>query len=109
MMAAGIGLYGFATGLYLSTDLGPGPRDGLMTALHRRFGWRIAPTRAAIEIVVLVIGFVLGGTVGFGTIVFAIAIGPLTELSLRVFDRDGRVIRRRVANEAEPIPAEGAA
>jgi uncharacterized membrane protein YczE len=63
MMAAGIGLYGFATGLYLSTDLGPGPRDGLMTAIHRRFGWRIAPTRAAIEIVVLVIGFSLGGTV----------------------------------------------
>jgi uncharacterized membrane protein YczE len=109
MMAAGIAVYAFATGLYLATDLGPGPRDGLMTAIHRRFGWRIAPTRAAIEIVVLVIGFALGGTIGFGTIVFALAIGPLTELALRVFDREGRVIRRRVAQEAEPLPAEGAA
>jgi uncharacterized membrane protein YczE len=80
-----------------------------MTALHHRFGWRIAPTRAAIEIVVLLIGFALGGTVGVGTILFAIAIGPLTELSLRWFDRDGRVLRRRIAQEAEPIPAEGAA
>jgi uncharacterized membrane protein YczE len=109
MMAAGIGLYAFATGLYLSTDLGPGPRDGLMTAIHKRFGWRIAPTRTLIEVVVLVIGFALGGTIGFGTVAFAVAIGPLTELSLRVFDREGRVIRRRVAAEAEPIPAEGAA
>jgi uncharacterized membrane protein YczE len=109
MLTAGIGLYGFATGLYLSTDLGPGPRDGLMTALHHRFGWRIAPTRVTIELVVLAIGFALGGTLGLGTIVFAIAIGPLTELSLRMFDREGRVIRRRVAQEAEPIPAEGAA
>jgi uncharacterized membrane protein YczE len=109
LMAAGICLYGFATGIYLSTDLGPGPRDGLMTALHRRFGWPIGITRAGIEIVVLVVGFALGGTVGVGTVMFAIAIGPLTELSLRLFDREGRVIRRRIAQEAEPIPAEGAA
>jgi uncharacterized membrane protein YczE len=108
-MVAGIALYGLATGMYLSADMGPGPRDGLMTAIHHRYGWRIAPVRTGIEIVVLGVGWAWGGTVGVGTIVFAFAIGPLTELSLRVFDRDGRVLRRRLAQGAEPIPAEGAA
>jgi uncharacterized membrane protein YczE len=106
---AGICLFGLATGIYLAAGLGPGPRDGLFTAVHRRFGWRITWIRTAIELTVLVVGFALGGTVGLGTVAFALAIGPLTELSLRVFDRHGRVIRRRRRAGAEPVPAEGAA
>ncbi|WP_248961506.1 membrane protein YczE [Sphaerisporangium perillae] len=67
-----------ATGLYIGAGLGPGPRDGLMTGLHR-LGLSIRTARALIELTVLATGWVLGGTVGVGTIVFALAIGPLTQ------------------------------
>jgi uncharacterized membrane protein YczE len=92
--AAAIALQGLAVGLYISCALGPGPRDGLFTGLHRRFGIRIAATRGLLEATLLVAGFLLGGTIGIGTIAFVLAIGPLTELSLRWFDREGRVLRR---------------
>ena len=108
-MLTGLALYGVGSGLYLGADLGPGPRDGLMTGLHHRYGWRIAPVRTALEVSVLVAGFLLGGTVGLGTLLFALTIGPMVALSLRVFDRDGRVMRRRTARDVEPIPLEGAA
>jgi uncharacterized membrane protein YczE len=104
-----LALIGVGSGLYLSADLGPGPRDGLMTGLHHRTGWRIAYVRTGIELTVLVAGFVLGGTVGAGTVLFALASGPVVELGLRIFDRQGRVIRRRRALGMEPVPAEGAA
>jgi uncharacterized membrane protein YczE len=86
---AGIGivLVGAATGMYIGADLGPGPRDGLMTGLAKRTGWSIRLTRTAMELTVLFIGWLLGGTVGFGTLAFAIAIGPLTQLFLRLFSR----------------------
>ncbi len=74
-----------ATGLYIGAELGPGPRDGLMTGLARRTGRSIRLTRTAIELTVLAIGWVLGGTVGVGTVAFALAIGPLTQLFLRLF------------------------
>jgi uncharacterized membrane protein YczE len=105
-MLVGIGLFGLGSGLYLSADLGPGPRDGLMTGLHRRFGWRIAYVRTGIELAVLAVGFVLGGTIGLGTLLFAFGIGPMVELSLRIFDREGRVMRRRATAEPVGIPAE---
>jgi uncharacterized membrane protein YczE len=95
LMAAGVVTIGIATGIYLAADLGPGPRDGLMTGLHRRSGWSIARARTAIEVAVLVAGFLMGGTIGLGTIVFALGIGPIVQASLRVCDRDGRVMRRR--------------
>ncbi|MFC6086506.1 membrane protein YczE [Sphaerisporangium aureirubrum] len=67
-----------ATGMYLGAALGPGPRDGLMTGLHR-LGLSIRAARTLIEVTVLAAGWLLGGTVGVGTVVFAVAIGPLTQ------------------------------
>jgi uncharacterized membrane protein YczE len=97
MMLAGVVTIAVGSGLYLAADLGPGPRDGLMTGLHLRFGWSIRRARTAIEVTVLIAGFLLGGTIGLGTVVFALGIGPLVQVSLRVFDREGRVSRRRRA------------
>ena len=97
VMLAGVLTIAIGSGLYLASDLGPGPRDGLMTGLHFRFGWSIRTSRTAVEVTVLVLGFLMGGTVGLGTVVFALAIGPLVQLMLRVFDREGRVSKRRRA------------
>lgn len=104
----GLGAVAIGSGMYLATDLGAGPRDGLFTAVHQRTGWRIAYVRTAIEGSVLLAGFILGGTVGAGTLAFALVIGHLTEWSLGVFDKEGRIMRRRVRQEIEPVP-EGAA
>ena len=84
-LVVGIVLTGVASGMYIAADFGPGPRDGLMTGLALRTGRSIRLTRTAIEITVLVIGWSLGGTLGVGTVVFAMSIGPLTQLFLRVF------------------------
>lgn len=97
MMATGVVMIGFASGMYLATDLGAGPRDGLMTGLHRRFGWSISRARTSLELTVLVIGFLLGGTVGLGTVAFALGIGPIVQWSLSVWDPSGVVARRRAA------------
>jgi uncharacterized membrane protein YczE len=95
LMMAGVAVIAIGSGLYLSTDLGPGPRDGLMTGVSHRFGWSIRRARTAIELTVLVLGWALGGTVGLGTVVFALAIGPLVQLALGVVDREGRLGRGR--------------
>ena len=94
-MVAGVLVIGLGSGLYLAADLGPGPRDGLMVGVHRRFGWSIRRSRTGIELVVLVVGWALGGTIGLGTIVFAFGIGPVVQVMLGIFDRGGRVGRRR--------------
>jgi uncharacterized membrane protein YczE len=83
-LVAGILLCGIASGVYIGAQLGPGPRDGLMTGLAAR-GLSIRVARTAIEIVVVVAGFLLGGTLGIGTLVFAVTIGPLTQLFLPMF------------------------
>ncbi|MEV3911511.1 YczE/YyaS/YitT family protein [Streptomyces canus] len=85
LLLAGIVLNGMATGLYIAADFGPGPRDGLMTGLHRRTGRSIRLMRTAVEAAVVVTGFVLGGTIGIGTVLYAVSIGPLAQLFLRVF------------------------
>ncbi|KUM71614.1 YczE/YyaS/YitT family protein [Streptomyces curacoi] len=85
LLLAGILLNGVATGLYIAARFGPGPRDGLMTGLHRRTGRSIRLMRTAVEIAVVVTGFALGGTVGAGTLLYALSIGPLAQLFLRVF------------------------
>lgn len=82
-MLAGVLLCAFATGLYLGAQLGPGPRDGLMTGLARRTGWSIRLVRTLIEIAVLVAGVLLGGVFGAGTLVFAFGVGPATQYFLR--------------------------
>lgn len=81
MMTAGILLIGLASGMYIGANLGPGPRDGLMTAIARR-GPSIRVTRWGLEIVVLVTGILLGGTFGVGTIAFALLIGPIVQFFL---------------------------
>lgn len=85
VLIGGIVLNGAATGLYISARFGPGPRDGLMTGLHRVTGRSIRLVRTAIEVSVVATGFVLGGSVGVGTVAYALAIGPLAQLFLRVF------------------------
>ncbi len=84
-MVTGIVLCGVATGMYIGAHYGPGPRDGLMTGLARRTGRSIRLTRTAIELTVLAAGWLLGGTVGIGTVAFALAIGPLAQVFLPLF------------------------
>ncbi|MCX5054809.1 MULTISPECIES: membrane protein YczE [unclassified Streptomyces] len=86
LLLAGILLNGVATGLYISARFGPGPRDGLMTGLHRHTGRSIRLMRTAIEVAVVATGFALGGTVGIGTVLYAVSIGPLAQFFLRMFD-----------------------
>jgi hypothetical protein len=81
---AGIAIVGVGSGLYLSAALGPGPRDGLMTGLHRLTGRPVALVRTAIELSALVVGVLLGGRFGIGTIAFALLIGPAVALGLKV-------------------------
>ncbi|MEU8837305.1 hypothetical protein [Streptomyces sp900116325] len=82
LLLGGTALNAVATGLYIGAGLGPGPRDGLMTGLARH-GISIRAARTAIEVAVVAGGWLLGGTVGVGTVLFAATIGPLTQLSLR--------------------------
>jgi len=104
MMLAGVGVIGLGSAIYLSADLGPGPRDGLMTGLHHRFGWSIRRARTAVELSVLILGWALGGTIGIGTLVFAFGIGPVIQAFLGLVDRDDRVGRRRRARlEADGV------
>jgi len=81
MLLGGVVLIGVASGLYIGAHLGPGPRDGLMTGIANR-GHSIRVTRTVIEIVVLTVGWILGGTFGWGTVVFALLIGPLVHYFL---------------------------
>jgi len=89
-LVLGILMVGLGSALYLTAALGPGPRDGLMTGLHRRTGASIRLVRAAIEVSALVVGVVLGGTVGIGTVAFALGIGPVVQHLLPLFPRGER-------------------
>ena len=82
MLVAGVVVVAAASGFYIGARFGPGPRDGLMTGLHSRFGWPIWVCRLSVEGTVLVLGWLLGGTVGVGTVVFALGIGPLVHVAL---------------------------
>lgn len=104
-LVTGIALNGVATGLYIGSNLGPGPRDGLMTGLVGRFPrLSIRLVRTGIEVLVLGIGFLLGGTVGLGTVAYAVAIGPLAQLFIPAFTvRTGR--HGTPATTLAPAPA----
>ncbi len=82
LFTGGLTLLALATGLYIGARMGPGPRDGLMTGIHRKWGWKIWKVRTLIELTVLAIGWVLGGTVGVGTVAFALFIGPMVNAAL---------------------------
>lgn len=105
LLLAGILLNGVATGLYICARFGPGPRDGLMTGLHRRTGRSIRLMRTAIELAVVATGFTLGGTVGVGTALYAVSIGPLAQLFLRVFDVPSASGGSTVVAEGQPARA----
>jgi uncharacterized membrane protein YczE len=87
LMGAALALFGVGSALYIGADMGAGPRDSLMVVASRRLGVRLGVSRTAIELVALVAGVVLGGTVGIGTLVFALGIGPAVELSFRALAR----------------------
>lgn len=85
LMLGGVLLCGMATAFYIGAQLGRGPRDGLMTGLHARTGISLRLVRTALEGAVVVVGLVLGGTLGIGTVVYALAIGPLAQAMLPWF------------------------
>jgi uncharacterized membrane protein YczE len=85
MLLGGVLVIGVATGMYIGANLGPGPRDGLMTGIAKK-GPSIRLTRAVIEITVLAVGWLLGGTFGPGTVVFALGIGPLVQFFMPRWD-----------------------
>jgi uncharacterized membrane protein YczE len=82
LMVGGVALCGLATAMYIGAQFGRGPRDGLMTGLARRTGRSLRLVRTCLEITVVVVGILLGGTLGVGTVLFALTIGPLTQLWL---------------------------
>ena len=82
LFAGGLVTLAIATGLYIGARFGPGPRDGLMTGINKRWGFPIWAVRTAIELTVLLIGWLLGGNVGVGTIAFALLIGPMVNVTL---------------------------
>lgn len=96
-LAAGILIIGIATGIYLGAAFGPGPRDGLMTGLHRVTGWPIWLVRTLLEVTVVVIGWLLGGDAAIGTLAFALLIGPIVHVAMPWF--------RPRERAAEPKPA----
>ena len=87
LFAAGLLIYTFGTGMYISPRLGAGPRDSFMLALHERMGWGIGKVRIGIECTVTLFGFLLGGPVSVGTLVTALAIGPLIKQFIPLWER----------------------
>lgn len=82
-LLGGIAVVGLGSGLYLTSELGPGPRDGLMTGLHARFGWPLAGVRTCIELTAVTTGIILGGTAGIGSLLFALLIGPAVGVGVK--------------------------
>ena len=80
-------LVGLGSGFYLIANLGPGPRDGLMTGLQRKTNFPIATVRAFLEVSVVLTGWYLGGTVGIGTLLFAFGVGPAVALGLYIVEK----------------------
>ncbi len=104
LLGSGIVLNGIAGGLYIGSQLGPGPRDGLMTGFARRTGLSIRLVRTTIEVVVLSVGWLLGGPVGLGTVLYAVSIGPLVQFFLPRLTVDlGRGAVRVEEDDAAPV------
>ncbi|MEV6968452.1 hypothetical protein AB0M47_25390 [Hamadaea sp. NPDC051192] len=104
-LLGGVLLNAVATGLYIGAHFGPGPRDGLMTGLAKR-GLSIRVARTSIEVVVVVIGFLLGGTFGVGTVLYALAIGPLAQVFIPLFAvRSTPAVTASTEAAPEPAPA----
>ena len=102
LMVGGVVLCGLASALYIGAQLGRGPRDGLMTGLARRTGRSLRLVRTGLEVAVVVVGVLLGGTIGLGTVLYALAIGPLTQLWLPAFTVD--LDPARVSASSRSVP-----
>ena len=102
LLVGAIVLNAIATGMYIGAGFGPGPRDGLMTGLHARTGWSLRGIRTAIELSVLLIGWLLGGKFGVGTVIYALSIGPLIQLCLPWFSQplSRQMVRSRPAGKS---------
>ena len=87
LLVSAVVMNALATALYIGAGFGAGPRDGLMTGLHARTGWSVRAIRTCMELSVLLIGWLLGGSIGVGTVFYALAIGPLIQLCLPWFVR----------------------
>jgi uncharacterized membrane protein YczE len=102
LLIGGILITGLGSGLYLSSAMGAGPRDGLMLGIARRTGWSVFVVRMLIELTVLGIGWILGGNVGIGTLAFAVGIGPVVQASLWLFKQMPNAIS---GEQSEEVPA----
>ena len=100
LFIGGLCLVALATGAYIGAAFGPGPRDGLMTGLHTRFGIPIWIARTALELTVLLIGWLLGGNVGLGTLAFALLIGPMAHVTMPWFDLRPRIHKAQQRRDA---------
>nr|WP_233338137.1 hypothetical protein [Buttiauxella sp. W03-F01] len=98
LLFAAILVNAIATGMYIGAGFGSGPRDGLMTGINARTGWSVRSVRTAIELTVLLAGWLMGGTFGVGTVLYALAIGPLIQICLPWF----RTVPRAQKNLVEP-------
>lgn len=105
MLAGAVVLNAVASACYIGARFGPGARDGLMTGLARRTGWSVRVSRTLIEVVVLAAGWLLGGTAGVGTAVYALAIGPLVQLMMPWFMVPAKVSAPAQAPSAAPVTA----
>ena len=101
LFVAGLALLAVATGLYIGARLGPGPRDGLMTGIHNRWGWKLWIVRTGIEVTVLTVGWLLGGQVGIGTLAFALLVGPMVGVTLPLL---AVPLPRAVQAQPAPLP-----
>ncbi len=99
LLLLGMFTVGVASFLYIGAGLGSGPRDGLMVALTKRTGRPVRSVRNAIELSVLTVGYFLGGYVGVGTLITALAIGPCVQLAFRLFNFDVRQVKHRFIDE----------
>ncbi len=102
LLVGGVLLNALATAMYIGSQFGPGPRDGLMTGLVRRTGLSVRLVRTSIEVTVVIVGWMLGGVVGVGTVVYALSIGPLVQMLLPWFivELDVAVVREEDPSEA---------
>ncbi|ROP49942.1 putative membrane protein YczE [Enterobacter sp. BIGb0383] len=99
LLVAAVVVNALATGLYIGAGFGAGPRDGLMTGVHARTGWPVRRIRTTIEVSVLLVGWLLGGVVGPGTVLYALAIGPLIQICLPWFST--RSVVKPLAEKAQ--------
>lgn len=103
LLVGAVLLNGVASALYIGARLGPGARDGLMTGLARRTGWTVRGARTGIEVIVLAAGWLLGGSVGVGTVLYALAIGPMVQVLLPRFTVPGPKIAGDRPAATEPV------